>query len=189
VKPKTRNQRSELTGLVDHRETRWLPSKRTLSARQDAAGRVFGPVWNSADLFLQSKPRSLAGYQDPLLTLILSQSVYHYYAEKQLAPSKWYLPILDAQPCQQAQALLSVTLSYIFNHCWWGGGAEKLCSLTEFCQCPRKLKYVQLHECCCVAPAAEGFIWRPCLINQLFFCGVLFKARMRVWTCLMNHSP
>jgi hypothetical protein len=40
-------------------------------ARQDAAGRVFGRCWNLTELFFRSKPGPLAGYADPLLTLLM----------------------------------------------------------------------------------------------------------------------
>jgi len=39
-------------------------------ARQEAPGLVFGRVWNRTEPFFQSKPRPLAGYPDPLLTLL-----------------------------------------------------------------------------------------------------------------------
>jgi len=39
-------------------------------AHQDAAGRVFGRFWNRTEPFFRSEPGPLAGYPDPLLTLI-----------------------------------------------------------------------------------------------------------------------
>jgi hypothetical protein len=39
-------------------------------ARQEAPGRVFGLVWNRTEPFFRSKSRPLAGYPDPLLTLL-----------------------------------------------------------------------------------------------------------------------
>jgi len=43
-------------------------------ARQDAPGRVFGLFWNRTKPFIRSKPRPLAGYPDPLLTLVSTQN-------------------------------------------------------------------------------------------------------------------
>jgi len=39
--------------------------------RQESAGRVFGRFWKRTDPFLRSKPGQLAGYPDPLLTLLV----------------------------------------------------------------------------------------------------------------------
>jgi len=41
-------------------------------ASQETLGRVFGRVWNRTEPFFQSKPAPLAGYPDPLLTLVVS---------------------------------------------------------------------------------------------------------------------
>jgi len=69
VKPETRNRRKEPTGLAKRGETRSLTGTGPGLARQEAAGRVFGRVWNRTDPFLRSKPGLVAGYPDPLLTL------------------------------------------------------------------------------------------------------------------------
>jgi len=44
-------------------------------ARQQAQDRVFGRAWNRTEPFFRSKPRQLAGYPDPLLTLIICHKV------------------------------------------------------------------------------------------------------------------
>ena len=44
-------------------------------ARQESAGRDFGRVWNRTDPFLRSKPGPLAGYLDPLVTLVQAPAV------------------------------------------------------------------------------------------------------------------
>ena len=70
MKHKTQNWRLELTGLakpsITHRVTGMGPAL----ARQEVAGQVFARVCIRTDPFLLSKPRSLAGYPDPLLTLV-----------------------------------------------------------------------------------------------------------------------
>jgi len=70
VKPETRNRRLEPTGLAKPVETRGLTGTGPGLARQESPGRVFGSVWNRTDPFLRSKPGPLAGYPDPLLTLL-----------------------------------------------------------------------------------------------------------------------
>jgi len=44
--------------------------------RQDSAGRVSGRFWNRTNQFLRSKPGPLAGYPDPLLTLLTLPTRY-----------------------------------------------------------------------------------------------------------------
>jgi len=46
-------------------------------ARQDAAGRVFGRFWNRTEPFFRSEPGPLAGYPDPLLTLVQTSASNH----------------------------------------------------------------------------------------------------------------
>jgi len=70
VKPETQNRRLEPTGLAKPSQTRGLMGTGPGLARQESAGRVFGQVWNRTDPFLRPKPGPLAGYPDPLLTLI-----------------------------------------------------------------------------------------------------------------------
>jgi len=72
VKPATGNQRLELIGLAKPGETCGLTVPGPVLARQDSPDRDFGWVWNRTDLFFWSKPRLLAGYPDPLLTLFFS---------------------------------------------------------------------------------------------------------------------
>jgi len=71
VKPETWNRRLELTGLPKPGDTWGLKGTWPSLARQESVGRVFGHVWNRTNLFLWSEPAPLAGYPDPLLTLIL----------------------------------------------------------------------------------------------------------------------
>ena len=73
VKPETQNRRLQPKGLAKPGETRGLTGTGPGLARQDSAGRVFGRFWNRTDPFLRSKPGPLAGYPDPLLTLIVSE--------------------------------------------------------------------------------------------------------------------
>ena len=70
MKPETQNRRLEPTGLAKPGETRGLTGTGPGLARQESAGRVFGRFWNRTDPFLRSKPGPLAGYPDPLLTLV-----------------------------------------------------------------------------------------------------------------------
>ena len=73
MKPDTRNRRLEPTGLAKPVETRGLTGMGPGLARQESAGRVFGQVWNRTDQFLRSKPGPLAGYPDPLLTVVVGR--------------------------------------------------------------------------------------------------------------------
>ena len=69
-RPETQNRRLELMGLAKPSKTCGMTGTGPGLACQVAAGRVFGWVKNRTDLFLQSEPRPLAGYLDPLLTVI-----------------------------------------------------------------------------------------------------------------------
>jgi len=42
-------------------------------AHQELGVQVFGQVWNQTKPFLRSKPRPLASYPDPLLTLLMKE--------------------------------------------------------------------------------------------------------------------
>jgi hypothetical protein len=53
-------------------------------ARQDAAGRVFGRVWNRTELFQRSQPGLMAGYPDPLLTLPIMNVDKHWNSTVEL---------------------------------------------------------------------------------------------------------
>ena len=72
VKPETQNRRLEPTGPGKHGETRRLMGTGPNLARQESAGQVFGRVRNRTDPFLRSEPGPLAGYPDPLPTLVLN---------------------------------------------------------------------------------------------------------------------
>jgi len=72
VKPEMQNRRLEPTGLAEPGETRGLTGTGLGPALQESAGRGFGRVWNRTDPFLRSKPRPVAGYPYPLLTLLRS---------------------------------------------------------------------------------------------------------------------
>jgi hypothetical protein len=79
VKPETQNRRLEPTGLAKPGETRGLTGTGPGLARQESAGRVFGRFWNRTDPFLRSKPGPLAGYPDPLLTLVVGNRTMHVH--------------------------------------------------------------------------------------------------------------
>jgi len=64
-------RRLETTGLAKPGKTRGLTGMGPGLAHQEVAGRVFGQVWNRTERFFWSKPRLLAGYPDPLLTLFV----------------------------------------------------------------------------------------------------------------------
>jgi hypothetical protein len=66
------NRRSEPTGLAKPGKTRGFPGTGLGLARQDPAGGVFGWFWSRTELCLRSEPGQLAGYPDPLLTLLTS---------------------------------------------------------------------------------------------------------------------
>ena len=72
VKPETQNRRLDPTGLAKPGEPRGLMGTGPGLARLESAGRVFGRFWNRTDPFLRSKPGPLAGYPDPLLTLVVT---------------------------------------------------------------------------------------------------------------------
>jgi len=61
-------------GLAKPGITRGLTGTGTHLASQQAAARVFVWFWNQTEPFIQSKPGPLAGYPDPLLTLIVVSS-------------------------------------------------------------------------------------------------------------------
>jgi len=69
VNPETQNQSSEPIGLAKTSETHRLIGMGQGVARQEAAGRVSGRVWNQSHPFLRSEPGPLAGYLYPWLTL------------------------------------------------------------------------------------------------------------------------
>jgi len=69
VKLEMQNRRLELTDLAKPSKTHGLTGMGLGLAHQEAAGCVFGRVWNRTDLFFRSKPEPLAGYPDPLLKL------------------------------------------------------------------------------------------------------------------------
>jgi len=60
----------EPTGLARPGKTGELTGTGPGLARQDSAGRDSGRFWNRTDPFLRAKPGPLAGYPDPLLTLV-----------------------------------------------------------------------------------------------------------------------
>jgi len=69
--PEMQNRRLDPTCLAKHSETHRLMGTRLGLDRQEAVGRVFGRFWNRTETFFRSKPGPLAGYLDPLLTLVL----------------------------------------------------------------------------------------------------------------------
>ena len=64
------NKTLELTGLAKPGKTCGLTGTGPGLARQDSVGRVSGRVWNQTDPFSWAKPKPLAGYPDPLLTVV-----------------------------------------------------------------------------------------------------------------------
>jgi hypothetical protein len=72
VKSESQNLRLEPTALAKLGKIRGLMGTGPGLARQESARQIFGQVWNRIDLFLRSKPGLLAGYLNPLLTLIAS---------------------------------------------------------------------------------------------------------------------
>ena len=69
----------EPTGLAKPGKTRGLTGMGMGLAHQEAAGRVFGWVWNRTEPFFWSKPGPLAGYPDPLLTLVAMELLLLYF--------------------------------------------------------------------------------------------------------------
>jgi len=69
-------RRLEPTGLAKPTKTRDLTGMGPSLACQEAAGQVFGRFWNRPELFFRSKPGPLAGYLDPLLTLVTGELPY-----------------------------------------------------------------------------------------------------------------
>jgi len=63
------------TGLAKPDITHGLRGTGTGLACQEAAGQVFGQVWDKTKPFLLSKLRPLAGYPDLLLTLLVDDCV------------------------------------------------------------------------------------------------------------------
>jgi hypothetical protein len=61
----------ELAGLAKHVKTGGLTGMGPELARSEAAGGVFGHVWNQTQSFWPSKPEPLAGYPAPLETLLV----------------------------------------------------------------------------------------------------------------------
>jgi len=63
-------------GLAKPGRTCWLTGTCPGLASQDAAGQVFGLVWNRTKLLLRSEPGLLDGYPDLLLTLVVTRHIY-----------------------------------------------------------------------------------------------------------------
>jgi len=72
-KPEMQNPTLALTSLAKPGETHVLTSMGPGLACQEAADRVVALFWNRTELFLQSTPKPLVGYPDPLLTLLLAE--------------------------------------------------------------------------------------------------------------------
>jgi len=69
----------EPMGLAKPGKSHGLAGKGTGLACQEAAGQVFGVVWNRTDPVLRSKPGPLVGSPDPFLTLgkAILNTIYH----------------------------------------------------------------------------------------------------------------
>jgi len=78
VKSKMKNRRLELTSVAKPGESHGLTGTVPRLARQESAGGVFGWVWNQTNSFLWSKHRPLAGYRDPLPTLLVKLTAINY---------------------------------------------------------------------------------------------------------------
>jgi len=63
-------QRLELTGQADPGKTRGLMYTGSGLVHQEAVGLPWRKIWNWTELFFQSKPEPVVGYQDPLLILV-----------------------------------------------------------------------------------------------------------------------
>jgi hypothetical protein len=82
------NRRLEPAGLAKPGKPRGLMGTGMGLARQEAPGWVFGRAWNRTEPFFRSKPRPLAGYPDPLLTLVLGRSLGgQFNVQNRLPPS------------------------------------------------------------------------------------------------------
>ena len=68
--PENKNWRLQPTGLAKHSKTHGITGMGKGLALQQAVGRVFGRFWKQTKPFIWSKPGPLAGYPDPLLTLL-----------------------------------------------------------------------------------------------------------------------
>ena len=97
-KPEIQNRTLEPTGLANCGKTRGLMGTGPGLARQDSAGRVFRCVCNRTDSLLRGKHGSLAGYPDPLPTLIkgdgwlsISIPIWRYWPYAKLYPSQSHL--------------------------------------------------------------------------------------------------
>ena len=94
INRKTRNAEPEI-GPGRSRQTQRNPRVDGYGARldrQEADGRVVGWFWNQTKPFLQSKPGPLAGYPDPLLTLLAdnhNSGIGRPYAEKRKERGAW----------------------------------------------------------------------------------------------------
>jgi len=67
------NRTSEPTGPAKPGKIHGLTGTRPGLAHQDSVGRVSVQFWDRTDPFLRAKPGPLAGYPDPLLTLVASK--------------------------------------------------------------------------------------------------------------------
>ena len=97
-KPETQDRRLELMGPVKSGKTYRFTVTCLGLASQEAAGLVFARVLDWSDPFLRSKPRPLAGYPDPLLTIVLVASKIYLpkgfilkYSKENTALSQVYL--------------------------------------------------------------------------------------------------
>jgi len=69
VKPEMQNWRLEPTGLAKPGVSRGMTGTGPGLSSEVSAGQVFGRFWNRNDPYLRSKPGSLVGYPDLLLTV------------------------------------------------------------------------------------------------------------------------
>ena len=67
----------------------WVYVRSGYQPRQDRAVRFFGPVWNRTEPFTQYKPRLLAGYPDPLLTLLTRHNPCNKFVSMSQNECQW----------------------------------------------------------------------------------------------------
>jgi len=119
-KPETQDRRLEPTGVARPGKTRGLTGTGPGLARQDAGGRIFGRFWNRTEPFIWSKPGPLAGYLDPLLTLLPDDKnrlpkVWTEFSKEQYQTTA--IPWNHPKPCSWSLYRLRA------KRCrWWGCG-------------------------------------------------------------------
>jgi len=128
VKPETQNRKLEPTGLAKPGETRGFTGMRSGLARQESAGHVFGHFWNWTDPFLRSTPGPLAGYQDPLLTLLMRYLVarWQWCCIHECIRLIYSIPRLSASDCDIWNCkwyIMEMEVKQLHEECLWSQAA------------------------------------------------------------------